>query len=75
MTVRLGTLPIGTRFCCCSLTGELVALSGGSATVKLDSASLKRFTANDGDHERAVEFLAGTSRQTWSLGTEVEVLP
>lgn len=74
MTARLGTLPLGTRFRCLALTGELVGLSGGSATVKLDSDSRKRFVARDGDTPREVEFVGGSARQTWSLNTVVEVL-
>lgn len=75
MTVRLGTLAPGTRFRCLGLTGELVSLSSGSALVKLHSESRRRFTVRDGDAEREVEFSGGASRQTWSLGTEVEVIP
>lgn len=74
MTVRLGTLPIHTRFRCLGLTGELVGLSGGSATVKLDAESRKRFVARDGETPREVEFVGGSARQTWSLNTLVEVI-
>lgn len=75
MTVRLCTLAPGTRFRCCSLTGELVSLSSGSALVKFDSESRKRFTARAVDAEREVEFVGGAARQTWALNTLVEVLP
>ena len=75
MTAHLGTLRIGTRFRCCALTGELVTLSGGSATVKLDSESRKKVIPHNGPGGTdAVEFI-GAARQTWSLGTEVEVIP
>lgn len=72
--IALGTLPIGTRFRCCSLTGELVGLSGGSATVKLDSDARKKIIEHDGPGgSDRIEFV-GPARQTWSLGTEVEVI-
>lgn len=75
MTARLSALAPGTRFRCLGIEGELVKLSPGAAVVELDTRSHRRFVARDGESPREVEFLSGGRRQTWALGTEVEVLP
>lgn len=75
MTARLADLTPGTRFRCLGLEGELVKLSPGAAVVELDSRSHRRFLARDGETPREVDFIPGGRRQTWALGTEVEVLP